>query len=60
MSRIRWGWLLFAVALVVVALLLWSRTHIVIVVPIPLGGFLLLIAGLVVLVWLALRLIFRR
>jgi len=60
MSRIRWGVLLFVVALAIVALLLWSRTHIIIVVPIPLGGFLLFVAGLIVLVWIVLRLVFRR
>lgn len=60
MLRVRWGLLLLVLALVLVAVLLWSRTHIVILVPLPLGGFLLLVAGLVVVVWIVLRLVFRR
>ena len=60
MSRIRWGLLLLVVAIVIVAVILWSRVYIWIVVPVPLGGFLLFIAGLVLVVWVVLRLIFRR
>ena len=60
MSRIRWGLLLFVVAIVIVAVILWSRVHIWIVVPIPLGGFLLFVAGLVVVVYVVLRLVLRR
>lgn len=60
MSRLRWGVVLLVVAVILVAVFLWSRVHILLIVPIPLGGFLLLLAGLILLVYGLLRLVLRR
>ncbi len=60
MSRSRLGGLLFLAALIIVGLVVLSMTRIVIIVPLGLGSFLLLVAGLVLVAYVLLRALFRR
>ncbi len=60
MSRKRRGWLLFLVAVVIVGLLIYSKLHIVIWVRLGLVGFLVLVGGMILFLFLILRMIFDR
>ncbi len=60
MSRSRLGGLLFAAAVIIAFLIIWSKVRFIVVVPLQIGGFLLLVAGLVLVIYVALRLLFRR
>lgn len=54
------GLLLFLAAALIVALIVWSRLRIVILVPLHIGGFVLFVLGLVVVVYLLLRFLLDR
>lgn len=60
MHENRLGGLLFLAAVILVFLLIWSKVRIVIWVPLRAGGFFLLVGGLILVVYLFLRLLFRR
>jgi hypothetical protein len=60
MSRSRLGWLLLLAAVLIAGLILWSKVRIVILVPLHIGGLVLLGAGLALVIYLVLRLLFRR
>ncbi len=60
MSRSRLSGLLLVAAVLIAGLILWNRVRVIVVVPLHIGGFLLLAAGLVLVIYLTLRLIFRR
>jgi len=60
MSRRRLGSLLFLTALLIVGIIIWSRVRFVFFIPLSIGGFVLLSAGLVIVVYLLLRFLFRR
>ncbi len=60
MSRLRLGGLLFAAAVIISFLIVWSRVRFIVIVPLRIGGFLLLIGGLIVVIYIALRLLLRR
>ena len=60
MSRSRLGGLLFAAAVIIAFIIVWSKVRFVVIVPLQIGGFLLLVAGLIVVIYVALRILFRR
>lgn len=61
MSRFRpGGTLLFWAAVLIVGLILWSKIRIVILIPVRIGVFVLFSLGLVLVVYLFLRALFRR
>ncbi|MBN1485976.1 MAG: hypothetical protein JXA37_14780 [Chloroflexia bacterium] len=60
MSENRLGGLLFWAAVILVLLLIWSKVRIVIWIPLKIGGFLLLVGGLILVIYLFLRLLFGR
>ena len=60
MSRSRLGGLLFAAAVLIALIIVWSKVRIVVLVPLKIGGFLLLVGGLIVVIYIALRMVFRR
>ncbi len=60
MSENRLGLLLFLAACLAVFLLIWSKVRILIIIPLRIGGFLLLVGGLVLVVYLLLRTLFAR
>ncbi len=60
MSENRLGLLLFLAACLIVFLLIWSKVRILIIIPLKIGGFLILAGGLVLVVYLLLRTLFIR
>ena len=60
MSRSRLGGLLFAVAVIIALLIVWSKVRFVVIIPLQVGGFLLLIGGLILVIYVVLRMLFRR
>ena len=59
-SENRLGGLLFWAAVLLVFILIWSKLRIIILVPLRIGGFLILVGGLVLVVYFFLRILFRR
>lgn len=60
MSRSRLGGLLFAAAVLIAFLIVWSKVRFVVIIPLQIGGFLLLIGGLILIIYVVLRMLFRR
>jgi len=60
MSRSRLGGLLFAAAVIIAFIIVWSKVRFVVIVPLQIGGFLLLVGGLILVIYVALRMLFRR
>jgi hypothetical protein len=58
MSHSRRNWLLFFAAVIIVGIIMWSKVHIVIFVPLRIGGFILLTGGLILVIYLFLRMLF--
>lgn len=60
MSENRLGGLLFLLAVLVVFVLIWSKVRIWIVIPLKIGGFILLVGGMILVVYLLLRIFIPR
>jgi len=60
MSRSRLGGLLLAAAVIIAFLIIWSKVRFIVLIPLRIGGFLLLIGGLIVVIYIVLRMLFRR
>ncbi len=60
MSRSRLSGLLLAAAVIIAFLIIWSKVRFIVIVPLQIGGFLLLVAGLILVIYVALRFLFRR
>jgi hypothetical protein len=52
--------LLFAAAVIIAFLIIWSRVRFIVIVPLQVGGFLLLTGGLILVIYIVLRMLFRR
>lgn len=60
MSRSRLGGLLFAAAVLIALMIVWSKVRFVVIIPLKIGGFFLLIGGLILVIYIFLRMLFRR